>query len=61
MYTFDSTSRTSAISTTYTVEIFLHYEFIDSELVNAEHDGLYVAGTSGGIEVAVEENEPDWY
>ena len=61
MYTFDSTSRTSTISTTYTVEVFLHYEFIDGELVNAEDDGLYIAGTSGGIEVAVEENEPDWY
>ncbi|WP_077607117.1 PIN domain-containing protein [Salinivibrio sp. ML290] len=61
MYTFDSTSRTSTISTIYTVEVFLHYEFIDGELVNAEDDGLYISGTSGGIEVAVEENEPDWY
>jgi hypothetical protein len=61
MYTFDSTSRNSTISTTFTVEIFLHYEFIDGELVNAEDDGLYVAGAAGGIEVSVEENEPDWY
>lgn len=61
MYTFDSTSRTRTISTTFTVEIFLHYEFIDGELVNAEDDGLYIAGTSGGIEVSVEENEQDWY
>ncbi|MBG21933.1 MAG: hypothetical protein CMF22_00525 [Idiomarinaceae bacterium] len=60
IYTFDSTLRTSIISTTYTVEVFLHYEFIDGELVNAKADGLYIAGTSGGIEVAVEENEPDW-
>jgi len=61
VYTFDSTSRTSTISTTYTVEVFLYYEFIDGELVDAEDGGFYIAGTSGGIEVAVEENEPDWY
>ncbi len=61
MFTFDSTSRTSTISTTYTVEVFLHYEFVDGVLENPEDDGLYVAGTGGGIEVAVEENEEDWY
>lgn len=61
MYTFDSTSITSIISTTFTVEIFLYYEFINGELRNAVDDGLYIAGTSGGIEVSVEENEPDWY
>lgn len=60
MYTFDSTSRTEVISTKFTVEIFLHYEFIDGVLVNAEDDGLYIAGTSGGIEVSVEENGHDW-
>jgi len=61
MFTFDSTSRTSTVSMTYTVEIFLHYEFIDGVLENAEDDGLYIAGASGGIEVAVEENEEEWY
>ncbi|WP_417618524.1 PIN domain-containing protein [Oceanisphaera sp.] len=61
VYTFDSTSRTSTISATFTVEVFLHYEFVDGKIVNAEDDGLYIAGTSGGIEVDVEENEPDWY
>nr|WP_300311577.1 PIN domain-containing protein [Halomonas sp.] len=60
VYTFDSTSRSSTITTTFTVEVFLHYEFIDGELVNAEDDGLYIAETAGGIEVAVEENELDW-
>lgn len=57
MYTFDSTSRTSTISRTFTVEIFLYYEFIDGELVNAEDDGLYIADAAKGIEVSVEENE----
>lgn len=61
MYTLDSTSRTETISTTFTVEVFLHYEFIDGKLVNAEDDDLYIAGTSGGIEVAVEETGHDWY
>ena len=61
MFTFDSTSRTSTISTTYTVEIFLNYEFIDGVLENAEDDGLYVAGAASGIEVAVEENEEELY
>ncbi len=61
MYTFDSTSRTEVISTTFTVEIFLYYEFIGGALENAENDGLYIAGTSGGIEVSVEENGHDWY
>lgn len=60
MYTFGSTSITSTISTTFTVEIILLYQFIDGELVNIKEDGLYVAGTSGGIEVSVEENEPEW-
>lgn len=61
IYTFDSTSRTSTVSTTFTVEIFLFYEFIDGELVNAEDEGLYIEGTAGGIEVDIDENEPDWY
>lgn len=57
MFAFDRTSRTRTISTTYNVEVFLNYEFIDGMLVNVEDDGLYIAGTSGGIEVDVEENE----
>lgn len=61
MFTFDSTSRTSTISMTCTVEMFLHYEFISGTLENAEDDGLYIAGASGGIEVAVEENEEERY
>ena len=61
MFTFGSTSRTSTISTTYIVEVFLHYEFIDGVLENAEDDGLYIAGAADGIEVAVEENEEDWH
>lgn len=61
MFTFDSTSRISTISATYTVEVFLHYEFVDGVLENAEDDSLYVAGAAGGIEVAVEENEENWY
>lgn len=61
MYTFDSTSRTEVVSNTYTVEISLHYEFVDGKLKNAEDDGLYIAETSGGIEVSVDENGHDWY
>ena len=61
VYTFDSTTRTSKISETYTVEIYLHYEYADGELDNAEDDGLHIADVSGGIEVSVEENEEEWY
>lgn len=60
MYTFDSTSRTSRISTSFTVEMFLYYEFLGGELVNVTDD-LHIAETSGGIEVSVDENEPDWF
>lgn len=60
VYTFGDTSRTSTISNTYTVEIFLYYEYADGELDNAEDDGLHIAGVSGGIEVSVEENEEEW-
>jgi hypothetical protein len=60
-FTFDSTSRTEVISTTFTVEIFLHYEFNDGVLENAEDDRLYIREISGGIEVSVEENAHDWY
>lgn len=56
MYTFDSTSRTEVVSTTFAVEMLLHYEFVDGKLENAEDDGLYISGISGGIEVSVEEN-----
>lgn len=61
MFTFGSTTRTSTISTTYTVEVCLHYDFIGGALENAEDDGLYIADAAGGIEVDVEENEEDWY
>lgn len=61
VYTFDSTTRTSTFETTFTVELFLHYEFVDGKLEGAEEDGLHIAGASRGIEVSVEENEPDWY
>ncbi|MCR8923792.1 PIN domain-containing protein [Dasania sp. GY-MA-18] len=61
MFTFDSTSRTSTISKTFTVEMFLSYEFKDGKLENAEDLDLHVAGVSGGIEVAVEEDGEEWY
>lgn len=60
MFAFDSTSNTVVKSKTFTVEVFLNYEFIDGKLVNAEDDGLYIAGARGGIEVNVEENEAEW-
>ncbi len=61
VYTFGSTTRTDTIATIFTVETYLHYEFIDGKLEHAEDNDLHVAGTAGGIEVSVEENEPDWY
>lgn len=60
MFIFGSTTRESTISMTYTVEVFLHYDFIDGAIENAEDDGLYIAGAASGIEVEVEENEDDW-
>jgi len=59
IYTFDTTSQTKIISTTYTIEILLYYDFVDGSLENAEDDALYIAGISGGIEVDVEENESE--
>lgn len=61
LYTFASTSRTEVFSATYTVEIFLHYEFVDGKIENVEDDGLYIAGTAGGIEVSVDEDDQDRY
>lgn len=61
IYTFDSTSRTEAILTTFTVEIFLNYEFIDGVLENVEDEDLDIIGTSGGIEVSVEEDGHSLY
>lgn len=62
MYTFNKTSKTSYINATYTVEIFLRYEFLDGALVNAEDTDLYIPQASKGIEVFIEEyDEPDWY
>ncbi len=60
IYTFDTTSQTKTISTTYTVEIWLNYEFIDATLENVEEDALHISGVSGGIEVEVEENENEF-
>jgi PIN domain len=56
VYTFDTNSRTSTISKTYTVEIWLSYEFLNGNLENVKENEFHIAGVSGGIEVAVEEN-----
>lgn len=62
IYTFGQTSKTSYFKTTYTVETFLRYEFLDGELVNAEETDLCIPQVSKGIEVSIEEGgEPDWY
>ncbi len=61
VYTFGSTTRTSTISTTYTVEVWISYEFENSNLENVEIESIYIAGVSDGIEVDVEENEDEWY
>lgn len=61
VYTFSSSSRRSTISTTYTVEVFLRYEFIDGVLDNPTDEELYIASASRGIEVSVEENEDNMY
>lgn len=60
MYTFGSTTRTSTVTDTYTVEVFLSYEFSNGNLENAQVDSFDIHGVAGGIEVDVEENE-DWY
>ncbi|SHA03026.1 hypothetical protein BTHERMOSOX_731 [Bathymodiolus thermophilus thioautotrophic gill symbiont] len=59
IYTFDSTSRTRVITNTFTAEIHLNYDFIDGKLENTEDEGLCIVEASKGIEVSVEENEPD--
>lgn len=62
MYTFNQTSKTSYIESTYTVEIFLKYEFLNGALANAEAVDLYIPQVSKGIEISIEEGEePDWY
>ena len=61
VYTFGRTARTNTIAATYTVEIFLSYEFTNGVLNNTEDYGLFITGTSDGIEVSIEENEFEWY
>lgn len=61
VYTFECTTRTSTISTTYTVEFWLSYEFKNGNLENVEIESLYIADIADGIEVDVEENEDEWY
>lgn len=61
IYTFSTSSRTEIISTTFTVEILLNYEFNNGQLENAEDDGLHIRGVASGIEVSVEENECEIY
>lgn len=59
MITFDNKSVTSTLSSTFTVEIMLTYEFVDGELENIEEAGFHIAGVSSGIEISVDEND-DW-
>ncbi|MGF1761096.1 PIN domain-containing protein [Photobacterium sagamiensis] len=62
MYTFESTTRTELLTFTFMVELNLTYEFVAGMLEDVDWVDLYIPSTSGGIEVAVEENpEPDWY
>lgn len=57
MYTFDNISRTEIISNTFTVEIWLRYDYSNANLENIEEASFYISGVSGGIEVDIEENE----
>jgi hypothetical protein len=59
VYTYDDSTSIGRVSETFTVEIFLHYEYSDGELVDVTDDGLYIASVDGGIEVSVEENEEE--
>jgi hypothetical protein len=61
IFTFDSTTVTSIISRTFTVEVYLYYEFRDGMLFDAEAADVLIGDASRGIEVAVEESEPDFY
>lgn len=60
LYTFGSTSNTVIIPDTYTVEVYLIYDFVGGVLKNAQIDDIYISGVAGGIEVSVEENEFDY-
>ncbi|MRS02271.1 hypothetical protein EG832_03425 [bacterium] len=57
IYTFDTVSRTEIFSRTFTVEIWLNYEFANGNLENVEESAFHISGVSGGIEVEVEETE----
>lgn len=59
MITLGSKSVISTISSTFTVEFMLTYEFVDGELENVEEVEFHIAGVSRGIEVSVDEND-DW-
>ncbi|GAB6190753.1 PIN domain-containing protein [Desulfocastanea catecholica] len=61
IYTFGSTSNTVTILTTYAVEIYLMYKFVDGELKDPQIEDIHISGVTGGIEVSVEENEYDYY
>lgn len=60
VYTFGSISRSETVSRTFTVEVWLSYEYLDGKLESIEEVEFHIAGVSGGIEVDVEENE-GWY
>lgn len=60
IYTFSDTTRTECISQTFNVELYLSYDFQNGILEDAEITDIEIKGTSGGIEVSVEENSVDW-
>lgn len=61
IYTFNKTSRTEAIRSTFTVEASLYYEFIDGKLEDAEDCDIDIAEIHRGIEVSIEENGNERY
>ena len=61
MYTFGTTCQTITRTNTYTVEIWLYYEFINDHLENVVENGFDIAGIANGIEVHVEENEGEYH
>jgi hypothetical protein len=59
-HTFDSSTQIVDLNFEYDVSVEIQYDFEDDTIVNAEFY-LDIEDASKGIEVSVEENEPEYY
>jgi BMFP domain-containing protein YqiC len=61
IYTHGNSSRKSRLDLEFSVELDINYEFTNGELSNVSEVDVFINDAYGGIEVDIEENEPDYY